>query len=145
MEFNSGDKITFGPIYCHKTGRKELLNKTIMITPQTFEHYNGIYTEDEECPGIHIEDYGEPDSIYHLFGNDLGEFYDCKLIKATEEDIKMIADKQQEIEELIAKDMGDMADFVIKNIRKRRGKSENYIELKEDFYGATIRNNNIRV
>ncbi len=116
MKINIGDKITFGHIYCQKTNRKELLNKTIMITPQTFESYNGLYTYDQECPGICLKDYGEPDSIYHLFGNDLEEFYDCILITATPEDLRIIDDMRRVADEAITTDTEAMADYVLGRI-----------------------------
>lgn len=109
MELKSGDKIKFGIVYCNKTGRSELLNKTIMLTPQSFDEDNGLYSYESECPGICIDD--EPDSIYHLFGNDLEDFYDCELIPATEEDLKMLDEARRVEEETIAKYYSDMADF----------------------------------
>ena len=111
MNLKSGDKIKFGIIYCNKEGRKDLLNKTIMLTPQYFEYDNGLYTEDQECPGIHNEAEGEPESIYHLFGNHFEWFYDCQIIPASEEDIELIADMKKAEEELMLKDMQNMVDF----------------------------------
>lgn len=113
MELGNGDKIIFGPIYCQETGREDLLGKTIMLTPQFFEHYNGFYSEYQECPGIYLEGYEEADSIYHLFGNELEEFYDCILIPATPEDLKLINDLRQAENEAIAADMGAMANFIM--------------------------------
>ncbi len=115
MNLKSGDKIKFGVIYCNKTGRRNLMNKTIMLTPQSFEYDNGLYTEDQECPGIYSETEGEPESIYHLFGNKLEEFYDCLLIKATDEDFKKIVDIRKIENDQICKELGDMASFLRKN------------------------------
>ena len=111
MNIKSGDKIKFGIVYCNKECRKDLLNKTIMLTPQSFEYDNGLYTEDQVCPGIYNEAEGEPESIYHLFGNHFESFYDCQLIPATEEDLKLIADIKKAEEELILQDMQNMVDF----------------------------------
>ena len=82
-----------------------------MLTPQSFEYDNGLYTEDQVCPGIYNEAEGEPESIYHLFGNHFESFYDCQLIPATEEDLKLIADIKKAEEELILQDMQNMVDF----------------------------------
>lgn len=111
MKPKSGDKIKFGPIYCREKMCPEFLNKTFMLTPQYFEDYNGLYTDCKECPGIEID--GEAESIFHMFGNELDEFYDCILIPATPEDLKLIDDLRQAENEAIAADMGAMADFVI--------------------------------
>lgn len=43
-----------------------------------FEHDNGLYTEDQECPSILEDD--EFSSIYHIFGNDLEDFLDSEII-----------------------------------------------------------------
>lgn len=80
LQFKEGDKIKFGIIYCNRTGRKYLLNKTIELIMQPFEYDNGLYTENQDCLGIFNELEDEPESIYHLFGNNLDEFYDCKLL-----------------------------------------------------------------
>lgn len=82
----SGDKIVFGKEYCEKTGSIHLLNKTITLTPQLFEEDNGLYTYMSECPGIYDSEGEEAESIYHLFGNNLENIYDCLVIPASTED-----------------------------------------------------------
>ncbi|WP_313568803.1 hypothetical protein [Acetoanaerobium noterae] len=88
--------------YCEEYGREDLLGEIIMLTPQTFEYDNGLYTEYQESAGIYNEEEGEPESIYHLFGNKLENILDCELIPATEEDLeiinKMIGAKRLEME-----------------------------------------------
>lgn len=111
MRLKSGDKIKFGIKYCNKTGRKDLMNKTIMLTPQYFDYDNGLYCETQECPGIYDEKEEEADSIYHLFGNHLENFHDCILIEATEDDLRVIDEAKKAEEERICKQMGDMAEF----------------------------------
>lgn len=86
MEIEYGDSVKFGVEWCNKYGSKNLLNKTIMMTPQYFEEDNGLYSYESECPGIWDEKSQEADSIYHLFGNHFEWFSDCQLIKGTQAD-----------------------------------------------------------
>ncbi len=111
----SGDKIKFGKKWCEEMGEEHLLGKTIMLTPQIFEYDNGLYSEEQECPGIYNKEAQESDSIYHLFGNNLESFYDCELIPATEEDLKMIEEQKGNEEEEIARQYGDMAEYFQEN------------------------------
>ena len=115
LKLKSGDKIKFGKKYCRKTGRKDLLGKSIMLTPQYFDEYNGLYCYQSECPGIWNESENEADSIYHLFGNSLEDFLDCELIPAIEEDLEKIRLAKEAEEYLIAKQYGEMADFFKSN------------------------------
>ncbi|WP_084242372.1 hypothetical protein [Planomicrobium okeanokoites] len=110
----SGDKIKFGEEFCERTFRPYLLNKTIMLTPQLFEEDNGLFTYTSECPGIFFEEDDEPESIYHLFGNDLKSIYDCEVIPATDEDIAKIQKQQTEDENARNKEYEGMAEFYSK-------------------------------
>ncbi|MFC4712256.1 hypothetical protein [Planococcus dechangensis] len=108
----NGDKVKFGEDFCERTGRPYLLGKTIMLTPQFFEEDNGLYTYMSECPGILItEADDEPESIYHLFGNDLKCIYDCEIIKATGEDIAEINRQREKYENARNKEYEDMVEF----------------------------------
>lgn len=88
MNIERGDSVKFGEKWCKEHGREELINQTVKLTPQYFEYDNGLYTSEQECPGIYDKENQEANSIYHLFGNDLEDFMDCELIKGTEEDKK---------------------------------------------------------
>lgn len=86
MNIERGDSIKFGKRWCKEHNTKDLIGKIIKLTPQYFEEDNGLYVYYSECPGIFDEENGEAESIYHLFGNDLEDFMDCKLIKGVEKD-----------------------------------------------------------
>lgn len=107
-----GDKIVFGQEYCQQTGLSHLLNKTIMLTPQYFEEDNGLHTYQVECPGIPPQDdHDEPDSIYHLFGDDLADIYDCEIIPAKEEDVQAIKKAQEAEQRAIDEYYADMGKY----------------------------------
>lgn len=110
----NGDKIKFGEQYCQENGRMNLLNQTIMLTPQLFEEDNGLYCYQSEAPGIYVAEAEEPDSIYHLFGEDLSETLDCEVIPATEEDILKIKKMQQESIDAINRDYEKMGEYFSK-------------------------------
>ena len=84
--FERGDSVKFGNKWCKAHNSEHLIGKTIMMTPQYFEYDNGLYVEDQECPGMLEEGSEDPDSIYHLFGNEFENFMDCELVKGTDED-----------------------------------------------------------
>lgn len=46
-----------------------------------FEYDNGLYISDQTAPAIW--DDGDFQSIYHLFGNFLGDFLDCEVLTPT--------------------------------------------------------------
>lgn|GEM_PF-4807176 len=99
IQFERGDSVKFGKKWCKEHHSKHLIGKVVMMTPQYFEEDNGLYCSDTECPGMMEEGANEPDSIYHLFGNDFENFMDCELIKGTDEDKaayqKIIKDAQE--------------------------------------------------
>lgn len=68
-------------------------------------------TDETECPGIFSEEDDEPDSIYHLFGNDLENFYDCELIPAIEKDLQLIEDQKNKLEQEINKEYERMGEY----------------------------------
>lgn len=86
MNIERGDSIKFGEIYCKEYNREDLFGKIVKLTPQYFENDNGLYVSTTECPGIYDEANDEPESIYHLFGNNLENIMDCQLIKGTIKD-----------------------------------------------------------
>lgn len=119
MKMKSGDKIKFGITYCNKTGRRDLLNKTIMLIPQAFEDDNGLYSSESFAPGIFNSIEEEADSIYHLFGNNLDGMYDCVVIPATEDDLKILEDQKLSKEKAIEDDYNGMVDFFLKEEVKK--------------------------
>lgn len=86
MNIERGDSVKFGVEYCKTYGREELIGSIVKFTPQWFEEDNGLFVYQEECPGIDNGENTEPDSIYHLFGNEFENFMDCVLIKGSDED-----------------------------------------------------------
>jgi hypothetical protein len=107
----SGDKIKFGEKYCKKTGRLDLLNKTIMLSPQYFEEDNGLYVYEVECPGIYDSENEEADSIYHLFGNNLEGIHDCEIIPATKEDLLLIQKQKEEEQKALVEEHEQMVKY----------------------------------
>ena len=71
-----GAKIKIGRTCAQETGLKA--GEIIELEEVNFEFDNGLYTVWQSAPGIKRE--GEYDSIFHLFGNDLEWFLDCKII-----------------------------------------------------------------
>ena len=126
MEINRGDSIIFGENYCKRWNLEYLIGKTIKLTPQYFDNDNGLYSYEEECPGIYNEVDEEADSIYHLFGNDFEYFMDCKLIKGTEKDKeeyeKIIKDKED-------KEMKSWQEFM------EESKAEFFANFPEEKFG----------
>lgn len=55
-------------------------NQIIELVEGHFEYDNGLYTQDETAPSYWDKDRKDWESIYHLFGNDLDEFLDCKIL-----------------------------------------------------------------
>ena len=86
MNIERGDSVKFGAEWCKTYRREDLIGKIVKFTPQWFEYDIGLYTVDEECPGIDNGENAEPDSIYHLFGNNFENLMDCELIKGSDED-----------------------------------------------------------
>ncbi len=119
-KIEGGDSIKFGIKYCTVSGRKNLLNKTIKLTPQWFEEDNGLYCYESCCPGIWNEKEKEADSVYHLFGNDLEDLMDCKIIKGTEQDKKDYKKNIDDRNDEITKGYGDMADYFIKQQEEKQ-------------------------
>jgi len=73
-----GAKIQLGHAFC---GDGDFVaGEIITLVEGEFEHENGLYTEIQTAPAIWCERRKEFDSIYHLFGNELDEFFDCKVI-----------------------------------------------------------------
>lgn len=116
MKINGGDSIKFGIKWCNHYGRKDLLNKTIKLTPQWFEEDNGLYSYDSCCPGIWNEEDEEADSIYHLFGNNLELIMDCKIIKGNEKDKEDYYKIIEKINNAEAEEMERMANYFLENI-----------------------------
>ncbi|NEW05932.1 hypothetical protein GK047_07905 [Paenibacillus sp. SYP-B3998] len=99
IKFERGDSVKFGKEWCKENHSKHLIGKTVMMTPQWFEYDNGLYCEEQECPGMLEEGSDEPESVYHLFGNEFENFMDCELVKGSESDKvayqKIITDAQE--------------------------------------------------
>lgn len=76
-----GTKIKIGPKFA-KHGGYYKGGEVIELVEGFFECDNGLYSETQTAPSIWDEQRKEFDSIYHLFGNDLEDFMDCKIIPA---------------------------------------------------------------
>ena len=87
LELNVGDIIKIGPKCSKICGFKT--GEIITLVEGYFEHYNGLYDETQTAPSLWDESTGEFDSIYHLFGNDLEDFKDSKVIGKVAEDFCM--------------------------------------------------------
>ena len=76
----SGSGIVFGKQYCLKNNMKH--DGIIYILRDCgFDDDNGGYPTTEYAPAILFDKHEEPESIFHLFENDLSEFMDCRVIK----------------------------------------------------------------
>lgn len=117
MKIEGGDSIKFGIKWCNHNGRKNLLNKTVKLTPQWFEEDNGLYCYDSICPGIWNKDDEEADSIYHLFGNHLECLMDCEIIKGSQKDKDEYHKIIEDTNNAEAEEMGRMADYFLKSIK----------------------------
>lgn len=73
-----GAKIKIGRKYADEYGFEE--GQVVELVEGVFEYDNGLYVEDRTAPAIWDENRKEFDSIYHLFGNNLEDFLDCKVI-----------------------------------------------------------------
>lgn len=85
-KFEPGDSVKFGERWCKDHNSIHLIGKIVMMTPQWFEYDDDLGGGIDQCAGMFEEGSEEPDSIYHLFGNDFEYFSDCELIKGSEED-----------------------------------------------------------
>ena len=74
-----GAKIKIGKKYAKQIGGLKA-GEVITLVEGTFEYDNGLYDQTQTAPAIWDADAKEFDSIYHLFGNDLEDFMDCKVI-----------------------------------------------------------------
>lgn len=80
-----GTQIRIGEEYSKTSSLKS--GEVITLIKGHFEYDNGLYTENQTAPSIQVGEYmGIPefDSIYHLFGNDLGRFMDCEIVNPLE-------------------------------------------------------------
>lgn len=55
-------------------------NEIITLVEGTFEFDNGLCTENQKCPAIWNPKLKEFDSIYHLFGNNFDDWYNCEIL-----------------------------------------------------------------
>lgn len=55
-------------------------NDIITLIEGEFEIENGLYTEIQKCPAIWNPELKEYDSIYHLFGNNFDNWFDCEIL-----------------------------------------------------------------
>jgi len=78
-ELKVGTKIKIGKKYSKEHGFNE--GEIITLVNGSFEHYNGLYTENQDCPSIWDEGSNEFDSIYHLFGNHFEYWMDNTIVK----------------------------------------------------------------
>lgn len=73
-----GTKIEIGRSYANNSRFEE--GEVIELIEGSFEEDNGLYITTSTAPSVFNPQLNEFDSIYHLFGNDLDEFDDCKII-----------------------------------------------------------------
>lgn len=83
-----GTQIELGKEYCNNSHRFSP-GQIITLIEGWFEYENGLYTEDQSAPSIFDQEGREFDSIYHLFGNNLENFADCKVVP-DERDSKIV-------------------------------------------------------
>lgn len=77
-----GVSIKMGKRYAKEIGGFKA-GEVITLVEGSFDHDNGLYIEYQTAPSIWDEDAKEFDSIYHLFGNELENFYDCEIVNPT--------------------------------------------------------------
>lgn len=80
-----GAQIKIGRCYAKEVGGFKP-GEVITLIEGYFERDNGLYTVTETAPSIWDEWSRDFDSIYHLFGNDLENWYDCEIIKSNNND-----------------------------------------------------------
>jgi hypothetical protein len=74
-----GVSVEIGKRYVRKHGGFKV-GEVITLIQGTFERDGSDYTITETAPSIWDESQQDYDSIYHLFGNDLEDFEDCKIL-----------------------------------------------------------------
>lgn len=75
-----GAQIKIGRQYAKEVGGFKA-GEVITLIEGYFTYDNGLYDVTETAPSIWNKDCEDYDSIYHLFGNDLENWYDCKIVK----------------------------------------------------------------
>jgi hypothetical protein len=81
LNLKVGDKIKIGKKYAEFGNFRFKTGQIIELIQGEFDDYNGLYNITTCAPSIWNEDQQEFDSIFHLFGNDLEDFLDCKIIR----------------------------------------------------------------
>lgn len=74
-----GAKIKIGKQYSKEHGLES--GQVITLIEGYFDYENGLCTSSVTSPSIWDEDSKDYESIYHLFGNDLENWMDCKIVK----------------------------------------------------------------
>lgn len=77
-----GAEICIGKEYSEFTNGRFKQGQIITLIKGWFEHDNGLYCEDKECPSIWDDEEEDFESIYHLFGNNFEYFMDCEILKS---------------------------------------------------------------
>lgn len=72
-----GATIEYGPKYKKFSGTK--LDSVTLVLGH-FDYYDGLGYNTESCVAVWDEESDDWDSIYHLFGDELEYFMDCKII-----------------------------------------------------------------
>lgn len=80
-----GAQIKIGKRYAKEIGGFKP-GEVITLIEGTFEYDNGLYVQTQYTPAIWDEQSKDFDSIYHLFGNHLENWYDCEVIKTSPTD-----------------------------------------------------------
>lgn len=73
-----GTMIKIGPKYAKNTDFKT--GEVVTLVCGYFEEYNGLYSYESTAPALKDPGSDEFDSIFHLFGNNLGGFLDCEIV-----------------------------------------------------------------
>lgn len=75
-----GAQVKIGRRYAKEVGGFKP-GEIVTLVEGYFERDNGLYDVTETAPSIWDKDSEDFDSIYHLFGNNLEYWYDCKIVK----------------------------------------------------------------
>lgn len=78
-----GASIKIGKQYAEEIGGFKP-GEIITLVEGYFERDNGLYDVTETAPSIWDEGAKEFSSIYHLFGNNLENWYDCEIVKSSD-------------------------------------------------------------
>lgn len=114
MEINYGDRVTFGKEWCDVNGLHDILGTTWKFGVVEFEYDNGLYVEDSTYPGIKFDEDCDGYSAYHLFGNDMELLMDCTIIKASDQESRLVI---EEYNKKIEKESREYVEYFMKLVK----------------------------